>query len=204
MFDKDGLIANNPNPHSPLQIITSLIKPGTTVLDVGCNTGVLGKLVGSQATFDGIDINSKALKRAKPYYRQLLKLDLSINTKIPLKQKYDYIVFADILEHLPRPDLMLQTVRPLLKPNGLIIASIPNIARLEIRLQLLFGKFNYVPAGILNQDHLRFFTQKSARNLFKHSGYDIIKAIPTGLGHQLKILPNLLAFQFIYIARASQ
>lgn len=200
MFNKDGLIKLNYSPHSPHQIIPRLILPGKTVLDVGCNTGMLGKLLYQKNTLDGIDINSKVLKIAQPYYRHLYRLDLSNPKALKLKDKYDYIVFSDLLEHLPRPDLLLLATKILLKKGGIIICSLPNIARFEIRFQLLFGKFEYTPAGILNQDHLRFFTQKSAINLFNHTGYEVFKVIPTGLGHKLKIFPTLTAFQFIYLA----
>jgi 2-polyprenyl-3-methyl-5-hydroxy-6-metoxy-1,4-benzoquinol methylase len=201
MFKKDGLINFNLSAHSPHQIISSLLSSGSTILDVGCNTGLLGKHNFKKAIFDGIDINKQALIKAKPYYRHLLLADLSLLKNINLKNKYDFIIFSDILEHLPRPDLTLIFFKKYLKPGGSIIISLPNIARFEIRLQLLFGKFEYTQSGILNQDHLRYFTKKSATDFISKSGYRITKIIPTGLGHQFNILPNLTAFQFIYVAQ---
>jgi O-antigen biosynthesis protein len=201
MFSKDGLITANPSAHSPHQIIPRLILPNTTVLDVGCNTGMLGLKLHRHNTLDGIDINPQALKIAKPYYRHLYQIDLSSSENLKISNRYDYIVFSDILEHLPRPDLLLIRVKKLLKPNGIIICSLPNIGRFEIRLGLLFGHFDYTQAGIINQDHLRFFTRDSAQQLFTQTGYQVTKIIPTGLGHRLKIFPTLTAFQFIYLAK---
>lgn len=203
MFSKDTLIKSNPSPHSPHSLIPTLISPNTTVLDVGCNTGMLGKAIHQTNIIDGIDINDKALKKAKPYYRHLYNSDLTSSKSLSIKKKYDYIVFSDILEHLPRPDQTLKSAKKLLNKDGYVIASIPNIARFEIRLKLLFGQFEYTSSGILNSDHLRFFTQKSAVKLFNESGYKIIKIIPTGFGHQFNVFPNLTAFQFIYIAKIS-
>lgn len=200
MFEKDGLIKENPSPHSPHQIIASLITPNKTVLDIGCNTGMLGNKIHHRNIIDGIDINRQALRLAKPYYRQLYNIDLSNPKNLNIKNKYDYLVFSDILEHLPRPDLMLTKVRQLLNPHGKIIVSLPNFARFEIRLKLLFGKFEYTKSGITNQDHLRFFTKASAVKLFTDTGYKVTKIIPTGLGHYLKIFSTLTAFQFIYEA----
>lgn len=200
MFPKDNEINYNLSPHSPHSIITNLIPPQTTILDIGCNSGELGKMLKKkEVTIDGIDISRSLLKKAKPFYRHLYRRDLyQPQPNIP-PVKYDFIIMADILEHLPRPDLLLTNLQKYLRPNGQIIISLPNIARLEIRLQLLLGSFNYAP-GILNPDHLKFFTLKTAKHLLWSTGYSITKVIPTGLGHRLPILPTLLAFQFIFIA----
>lgn len=201
MFSKDPLLTLNSSTHSPHQIIPLEIKAHKTVLDLGCNTGMLGKVLFKRNILDGVDINSKALLRAKPYYRHLYQIDLSNADNLNIKGKYDYIVLSDILEHLPRPDTLLKKIRRLLNKNGVIICSLPNIARLEIRLQLLFGKFDYTKSGILNSDHLRFFTRKSAQELLNDSGFQVIKIIPTGFAHRLNIFSSLTAFQFVYLAK---
>ena len=143
--------------------------------------------------------------------RKNLKLALSIYKRdlyqsrltIP-KVTYDYIIFADVLEHLPRPDLLLKDTLKYLKKTGTIIISLPNIARIEIRLQLLMGNFDYTYGGILSEDHLRHFTRKSAIRMIEDCGLTVVKTTPTGLGHQLKIFPNLAAFQFVYVCKKTQ
>jgi 2-polyprenyl-3-methyl-5-hydroxy-6-metoxy-1,4-benzoquinol methylase len=200
MFNKDGCLKTNSSPHSPHQIISKEIVPHTTILDVGCNSGMIGKILCKTNTLDGIDINKTALKKAKKYYRHLFCLDLADVNNLKITNKYDYIIFSDVLEHLPRPDLLLLKMKKRLNNGGLIICSLPNIARFEVRLNLLLGKFNYTDSGILNQDHLRFFTRESAQLLFSQNGYQVLKIIPTGLGHQTGMLPTLTAFQFIFIA----
>lgn len=202
MFKKDPLLAKSVSPHSPHNIIPQLIRKNTSLLDVGCNTGYLGKVLKIKKVIaDGIDINEKALRIAKKFYRKVYKRDL-YKAKLAIdKQFYDYIVFMDVLEHLPRPDLLLKDSLKYLKKNGKIIVSLPNAARLEIRLQLLFGSFTYTKGGIISEDHLRFFSKKSAIEMFDSSGYKVENIIPTGLGHQLKILPTLTAFQFIFVCQ---
>ena len=200
MFTKDKQLHQDKSPHSPHSIIPNLITPNTTILDIGCNAGYLGKTLKSKkVTCDGIDINKKLLSIADKYYRHTYQRDLN-NPILNLNPKfnYDYIILSDILEHLPRPDLLLIEIKKYLKKGGKIIISLPNIARLEIRLKLLFGKFEYSP-GILSEDHLRFFTKNSAEKMFQQCCYKIEKIIPTGLGHKIKIFPTLTAFQFIYI-----
>jgi len=202
LFPKDKSVQISLSPHSPHNIIPKLIEPNNTVLDLGCNNGVLGiKLKHNNNIIDGVDINNKYFKKAKPYYRHLYTQDLS--KPLILKHKYNYIVLSDILEHLPHPDYLLNQLSKLLKPGGKIIVSLPNIARLEIRIKLLFGIFDYSP-GILSPDHLRFFTKDSAIKLLNNSGFSTQKIIPTGFGHMINILPTITAFQFIFVCSRSQ
>jgi 2-polyprenyl-3-methyl-5-hydroxy-6-metoxy-1,4-benzoquinol methylase len=203
MFKKDPLLKLDSSIHSPHQIIPSLIrKNNALVLDVGCNNGLIGKEIIrlKQAVVDGIDINAEALEEAKKCYRRIFQRDLSIADFKIDNEKYDYIIFSDILEHLPRPDLILRESKKFLKNDGKVIISLPNVARFEIRLELLFGNFGYKP-GILSEDHLRFFTQKSATKMLEECGYEIEETIPTGMGHKLGIFLNLTAFQFIYVCK---
>lgn len=200
MFEKDPCLVISSSAHSPHSIIPEYIKPFTQILDVGCNTGYLGKLLKQKKVItDGIDINEKALKVADKYYRKTFKRDLYLGQLSIPNRKYDYITFIDVLEHLPRPDLVLRDSLKFLNKQGRVIISLPNIARLEIRIGLLFGKFNYTDAGILGEDHLRFFTKKSGIKLIEECGLKVIKVIPTGLGHAFGFFDTMTAFQFIFI-----
>lgn len=200
MYKKDPCLIMSASPHSPHNIILSLIKSNSTVLDIGCNTGYLGKaLAKNNVISDGIDINKHALKIAKKYYQHVYLRDLyGARLNIP-KKKYDYIILADVLEHLPRPDLLLKDAKNFLDKKGRILISLPNTARFEIRLKLLLGKFEYTSGGILSQDHLRFFTKKSGARMIEECGLEIQDVIPTGLGHMIKCFDTLTAFQFVYI-----
>ncbi len=204
MFSKDQLLSIDRSKYSPHQIIQTLIKESSTVLDVGCNTGFLGKALKQKGVIsDGVDINKKALKIAKKYYRHIYKRDLYQPRLNIDKKLYDYIILADVLEHLPQPDLLLKNCRKYLKNDGRIIVSLPNIARLEIRLKLLLGKFDYT-SGIISPDHLRFFTHKTAIKMMEESGFIVEKTIPTGLGKITKLFSTLTAFQFIYIIKKNE
>ncbi|RJP28788.1 MAG: class I SAM-dependent methyltransferase [Candidatus Omnitrophota bacterium] len=207
-YNKDILIKNiethtfNTDPHSPHSIILGLMPTDTAVLDVGCNSGYIGKwlIKNKNCVVDGIDIEECLLSKAKENgYRNTYRIDLSSNTFSLPGFKYDQILFVDILEHLPEPSRVLNKfIKENLKNKGKIIISIPNIARIEYRLRHLFGNFDY-DNGIMHSQHLRFFTMKTAIRMIEQSGCKIIKIIPTGLGHRLNILTKLTAFQFIFI-----
>jgi 2-polyprenyl-3-methyl-5-hydroxy-6-metoxy-1,4-benzoquinol methylase len=111
-------------------------------------------------------------------------------------------VFSDILEHLKRPDIVLKKAKNWLKPDGYVVANVPNAVRIEYRLKILLGKFEYGRnLGQHPPTHLRFFTLKSVKQLFQESGYKIQRIEPTGLGDKLKILHGLFSWSFIVVAK---
>jgi len=131
------------------------------VLDVGCNTGYLGKdLIEKKKCYVfGIDYSKTAIDVAKKYLNKVKVVNLEKYSN-NINDKFDVIIFADVLEHLKFPEKTLNIYKKLLNPNGVILASIPNIANINTRLKLLLGNWNYTDSGILDETHLKFFTKK--------------------------------------------
>jgi O-antigen biosynthesis protein len=205
MFNKDPeLEFQLKDPHSPHSIILKFIKSGQSILDVGCNTGYIGEYLikNRNCVCDGIDYLDEFLEKAKEKgYRELFIIDL-YGKDFEIDSKYDTLLFIDILEHLPNPyEILLKLVDENLKPGGKAIICLPNIARLEKRIDHLLGNFEYEKSGIMHQDHLRFFTKKSALKMIEETHLKVKKIIPTGLGHKSGIFQNLTAFQFIFICQ---
>ena len=153
------------------------IKPKEVILDIGCSDGALGKkikeLYGNKVF--GIELYKKAADIAKKRLDKVVVGDIE-RIQIPFPKEYfDSVIFADVIEHTAEPEKVLQKVKPLLKKNGRILVSIPNIANIFVRLKLLFGKFNYEEWGILDRNHLRFFTLDSTKELIEGNGFKIEK-----------------------------
>jgi hypothetical protein len=64
----------------------------------------------------------------------------------------------------------LNRATTLLKPHGLLVASIPNVAHADVRLALMLGNWDYRAYGILDDSHIRFFTLKSIKDLVRNAG----------------------------------
>ncbi len=90
-------------------------------------------------------------------------------------ESFDVALLGDILEHLKHPFALLQAVKAVLRPGGCIYVTVPNVANVVVRLNLLFGRFRYADSGILDRTHLRFFTIDSARLLVEHAGFTILR-----------------------------
>jgi 2-polyprenyl-3-methyl-5-hydroxy-6-metoxy-1,4-benzoquinol methylase len=85
------------------------------------------------------------------------------------------VVAGDVLEHLINPKHILEELFKKLEPSGILIISVPNIANIFVRVNLLFGRFDYTEKGILDKTHLRFFTQKSFKELISIEGAHVEK-----------------------------
>lgn len=95
------------------------------------------------------------------------------------ENKFDYIIFADVLEHLYNPWLALERAASLLSENGKILISVPNISHNSVIIDLMNDKFNYRPTGLLDNTHLRFFTNTTLRKMVENAGLIINKEMNT-------------------------
>ena len=151
--------------------------------------------------------------------------DLLEGVSGPWKEPFDVIVAGDVVEHLPRPEVLLGSLRGLLKPDGVLLLSLPNVANVTVRLGLLFGCFQYAPRGILDRTHLRFFSRATGRALLEENGYRVLSIDTTAMPLELalpalsrpplagvaraaalaaaRFWPTLFGYQFVYQARPS-
>ena len=86
---------------------------------------------------------------------------------------FDVVLFADVLEHLPNPQSLLLTAREALRPHGSIVVSVPNVAHWSVRVDLIRGRFQYQPTGIMDATHLRWFSAVSAKSLIASAGFRV-------------------------------
>lgn len=190
------------HPHSK---ILSLVGAGKNVLDIGCASGYLAeKFKRNDCFVTGIEVNPEEAEGAKSHCGTVITADVEqLAESTFADESFDVIVYADILEHLKQPEVILRGQRRWLSRNGFVIVSLPNVAFIGIRLQLLLGHFDYSDFGILGKTHLRFYTLKTARALLRDSGYHIIKVEPTGrLGclWPLQMFPSFRASGFVFQA----
>jgi 2-polyprenyl-3-methyl-5-hydroxy-6-metoxy-1,4-benzoquinol methylase len=158
------------------------------ILDAGTASGYLGKVWRNDGHYvAGIEFDAATGEKARQYYDAFEVANLE-NYAFSARREFDYIVFADVLEHLRDPAAVLRRCIPCLKESGRIVISVPNIANWMIRLSLLFGKFDYMDRGILDRTHLRFFTSRSLQQLMKEVSCEVKEIIPTPLPFQL-VLP---------------
>jgi 2-polyprenyl-3-methyl-5-hydroxy-6-metoxy-1,4-benzoquinol methylase len=166
------------------------------ILDVGCWVGALGEQIKSHKVceIDGIDINKQALAKTQ-CYRNLYCIDLNNPDFSSLNQKYDFIVFGDVLEHTINPDIVINMLKSKLAENGFMAISLPNIGFLWYRLLHLFGYWDYKETGVMDKTHLRFFTLNSMQKFLQTNQLRIIRIDPyIGIKNRHFIIRNTLRF----------
>ncbi|NOZ26197.1 MAG: methyltransferase domain-containing protein [Nitrospirae bacterium] len=153
--------------------IVDSIATDSIVLDVGCSYGYLGEWLvkNRQCKVYGIEIDEIAIDkvRSEAFYNDVFAVDLDFFERnarefkrfCDLDIQFDYIICADVLEHLKDPTTALVTLLDKLKESGKVLVSIPNVANIDVTLNIIEGKFNYSRVGILDSTHLRFFTRTS-------------------------------------------
>ena len=154
---------NMNNKNSSHTLVLEQIKPNSTVLELGCATGYMTKYMKEKlgCTVDVVDLDCENVKKAEVYAREAMCDDIDDGIWfIRFYQKnneYDYILFADVLEHLREPMDALKWAVRLLKPDGKIIISIPNICHNDIIIQMYHNHFRYTPLGLLDNTHIHFW-----------------------------------------------
>lgn len=157
------------------------------ILDVGTASGYLGKTLRERGhSVTGIEWDAVTAERARGYYDSFLMADIE-TFEFPFRGEFDYILFADVLEHLRNPEAVLRRCIPALKKSGKIIISVPNVANIVVRLNLFFGKFDYAERGILDRTHLRFYTLRSLKKMMSEVFCEVLNVTPTPLPVQIVI-----------------
>ena len=206
-----------------LSVLASMMRPGATMLDLGCGSGALGQYVAMKqgVVADGITLSEAEANHARPHYRQVEVADLEDCDLATLfaEKRYDYIVCADVLEHLRKPENILNQARHLLNPGGQVLISVPNASYCGLIAELIQGEFLYREEGLLDGTHLRFFTRRSLARFLQQHGWQLkvldtihrelpdsefrtrFDSLPPAVARQLLASSDALTYQFIAAAQ---
>ncbi len=216
------------DPDEVAGILQALMPEDVRVLDVGCGTGSVAVIANRNKRNSVLGIEPDAARAKVAASRGIdTTCDYLDPQFIAEKGPFDVIVFSDVLEHLASPDEMLDLAATALKPGGIMLVSVPNVAHWSIRLKLLFGRFDYTDFGLCDSTHLRWFTRKTIQALVAAHGFEILdtrytagtglsvygsrffRVIPKELRLSsiracTKILPTIFACQFVLKVRKSE
>ncbi len=191
------------------------------VLEIGCGCGsTLSqiKYLYPNAGVYGVELVKEAAD-CGIYMANILIGDVE-NMTFPYEEnQFDYMIMGDVLEHLRNPEAVIGKLKKYLKPDGKIIASIPNLMNISVIVPLLQGAFTYQDAGLLDRTHIHFFTKKEIEQMFarlhfqiEYMEYTVNEEVEKGLDQELVnavlALPGIAdseqfkAFQYIVIAKA--
>lgn len=154
------------------RILSHIPDTARTALDLGCATGKMALALDSLGIdTDGVSFNADECKLAAKHCRKVWNFDLEKGFPDDLTGPYDAVILSHIMEHIANPNKLLECTKNVLKPNGLIICTIPNMLFLYNRLKLLVGKIEYSDSGLMDYTHVRWYTKMTLIEKMSEFGF---------------------------------
>lgn len=210
-----GYVPLNEHAHGGHAKLIGLVGGGKRVLDVGCSSGYLARpLVAQGCTVVGLERDPDAAAEARAVCEDVLVGDVE-TMELPFEPaSFEVVLCGDLVEHLRDPEAFLRRIRPLLRPEGRVVLSTPNVANWAMRLGLLAGRWRYTERGILDRTHTHLFTRATLVETLERAGYLVTTldytvplpiartAVTESIAHAVaRIRPSLFAYQFVVAAR---
>lgn len=174
------------------------------VLDAACGEGTLGRMLGDRCEKIGIDISEEAVKMASHNYNETVQMDLE-NEEISkaVKGKFDAVVSLEVLEHVFRPDDVLENLRNVMTEDGVLISSFPNFVHWKYRFDMVRGQTPQDYTLYSESEHIQDFTMAAFEKLLRNAGFEVIqwhpqysmpRLLPSAVG---RFSPSLFANQIV-------
>jgi SAM-dependent methyltransferase len=100
----------------------------TKVLDIGCGNGMNVSVPIAERGFDvtGVDPHGPSIEVARSHTLPKARFLKESFSEHRSERLYDAVILSDVLEHVPRPELVLEVAQRLLAPGGALLISVPN------------------------------------------------------------------------------
>lgn len=155
-------------------------RPSARILDLGCSDGQMSARLRAEGHHViGVDVTEHPGINER--VDRFIQVDLDQGLPEDLGGPFDVIIAADVIEHVRRPDVLMRALRYELARGGSLILSVPNFGHWYPRLRTAVGLFDYDRRGILDADHVRFFTRRSLERLIADTGFAVTQRDATGL-----------------------
>lgn len=163
------------------QEILKIVGENKVVLEIGSSTGYMTKVfLDNGCTVDVVEISEEAISKVPKSARRIINMSIEDDSVDDLLGNYDFIIMADVLEHLVFPDRVLKKLTNISTADTKLIISLPNIASWVMRKQLFFnGDFNYQESGLLDKTHLHFYTVDTLPGILEENGWKTEKVTGT-------------------------
>lgn len=161
--------------------VINLVEPNSKVLEIGAGPGSITRHLSGikQCDVIALEVDESAIRILKPHARRIIAADLNVANwaeRLADEAPFDYVIAADVLEHVLDPLTVLNGMKSLLGPKGSIILSLPHVGHHAIIACLMDEDFGYRDSGLLDRTHIRFFGVKNIEKLYADAGLAIAEA----------------------------
>jgi len=174
-----GNLADSARVKNMLSILEEMKFENKNILDIGCYDGTFLSLIKNRSNnFYGLEASEWGFQKSRQKGINVQQYFFDDVAKFPHENGFfDIVIAGEIIEHIYDTDFFLSEIYRLLKPDGHLIISTPNIASLGRRLLLLFGKNPIIelsPNKLDSSGHIRYFTFKALGEILEKHNFKII------------------------------
>ncbi len=207
------------DPNDPRVAAIGRVPARSSVLDLGMADGSLARVLTAMGcAVTGVDIDANAIAASTGSVEEAFVADLG-TVDLPTLvggRRFDVVLALDVLEHLPDPVSVLRAMAGVVADDGWAILSIPNVAHVSVRMDLLRGRFTYRDSGLLDRTHLRFFDRAGLDALLDEAGWIAIDRVEItreygeteieadpeleDIAREVSADPESLTYQFVVVA----
>jgi methionine biosynthesis protein MetW len=183
-------------------VILDLIKPQSTVLDLGCGNGDLLYLLikGKQARVQGIEIDEQAIYKCVAKGLNVFHGDVDSGLAEFNDKSFDYVILNQSLQQILHVD---KVVTDALRVGKKVIVGIPNFAHYKSRLQMFFqGKApvtEALPYQWYETPNLHFLSILDFKKYCRAKKINIESNVCIDENRKILLLPNLFAQVGIFL-----
>lgn len=163
--------------NSSTGMILSRIRPNSVILEFGCATGRMTRYMkeslGCRVYI--VEYDKHAFQKAAEFAEDGICDDIQNYRWMERfgEIAFDAIIFADVLEHLQDPEEVLKKATDLLKDDGCIFVSVPNVTHNDVVLRAVDEHFDYSKTGLLDDSHIHFWGLENLKTLGKGAGLTV-------------------------------
>ena len=151
------------------------------ILEIGSGNGFFVKECQNQnINITGSEADNEQFEKLKKKFSNIKKISLPLKNDFNEFNKFDYIVFNDVFEHLENLNLVLDQLKKFLNINGKIIINLPSSGGLIFKFSEFISKFgvnnfyNRLWQKDLSSPHLSYFNNSNLKMLLENSGYNLV------------------------------
>ena len=149
-------------------------------LELGVGEGwSLAALRAAGASVTGVDYSSHGLSKWNPQLADALTVgvpEAEMEAFAAAGRRFDLVWLDNVLEHVPRPRQVLQRVRGVLEPGGLLLIEVPN-DNSPLHRYLESRELIERPFWQAWPEHLSYFTSESLQRLLAAHGFEVVDRI---------------------------
>jgi len=183
-------------------IIGDIVEPNSKVLDLGCGEGELLEWLAENKDVDarGVEITASKVQRAIARGVSAYQGDIDEVLDDYSDHAFDYVILSQTLQETRNP---LKVLRQMLRVGRRAIVAFPNFGHWSVRLSLLFTgrapKTPLFPNEWFDSPNVHVLTVDDFDLLARKEGFTVERCYFIAGRHRIKVLPNLLAEEAVYL-----